>query len=192
MILLYFFRKRIISQYKKLGKTIYTKRDILFTRRLNNYFFVIIQFIFISIIALFLADWSEYYLYSFITDNPYYANTVAQPYSYLLDITGFILYLAYFLSIKMVLFFKSYSRLDITKESLNLVGGSWKEFNKDDILTIEIVPWSFDKIKKIQGMSPLFWKPLIQLKIKENESIYLRTNNAEHLKEDLDNWRNNY
>ena len=188
IVFIFLFKKVMISHYKKIGKTIYTKRDILFSRRLRGMFFVIVQFIFIFIIALFIADWIEFYLYSLIMGNPYYATSVDLPYSRFLELGSFILYLIVFILVKFLILNKVDSRLDVTPNALNFIGGRWEELKKENILNIEIVPWSFNKRKDIKGFSLLFLKPLIKIETDE-KVIYLRTNNAVHLKEDLDKWR---
>jgi len=187
-LFIYIFKTVMLTYYKKQGKVIYTKREILFSRKLTPLFISIIGFIFISIIALSIAAWCEFLLYDLIMGNPYYLSSVKLPYSIFLEIASFLFYIMIFLLIKTFVFSKSYARLDVTKNVLNLLGGQWLEIKKEDILSTEIAPWSLNKTKNIKGKSLLFWKPLVQVITKDDQEIYLRTENAEHLKEDLDAW----
>jgi predicted Zn-dependent peptidase len=185
ILILKFF---ITTYYKRKGVKSYSKREILFSRRLRTKFLVLFEYIFLFIVAMFLSDWGEYILYSIFTGNPYYANTIPLPYSILAELGSLILYFLMIILVKILLFPKGYVHLDVTKDTLNLIGSSWISIKKEEILDIRIVPWSFDKFKDTKGLSLLFLKPLVEVSTKEKK-IYLRTNNAVHLEEDLKSWK---
>ena len=188
VLVLFFVTKTTTLFYQKRGVVFYTKRDILFSRRLRALFIVFLENISIFIIASFIVDWIEFYFYSLIMGDPYYVKSVALPYSRFLELGSAILPLIVFIILRSLILQKVYSRLDVTQNALNFVGGRWEELKKEEILSIEIVPWSLSKLKDTKGFSLLFFKPLIEIETDE-KTIYLRTNNAEYLKEDLDKWR---
>ncbi len=182
-----------IKTYKfinlKKGVTLYTKRDIRFTRRLTNRFFLFLKFILIFMLATLLSEWCEFYFYSILFDNPYHSNTIKQPYSYLVYIMSFLLFFTIFIFLNRILFTKTFTRLDVTDKKLNFVGSSLVCIHKDEIHEIKTVSWSIKKFTKTFGLALLFFKPVVMISTIDGRTIYLRSNNALHLEEDLLNWK---
>lgn len=191
IILIFLFRKSYKYILTKKDRQFYTKREILWNRRLTNPFVSFVKFVFIFMTSIILSEWCEYALYNFLTDDPYFPNHMASPYDYFFNIVSFIWFMIVFLLINHYLFSRSFSRLDITDKSINFIGSRWHEVKKETILSMETVPWSIDKIQNTFGMSLLFFKPLVAIVTTNGRVIYLRSSNAQHLKEDLEKWSKN-
>ena len=50
---------------------------------------------------------------------------------------------------------------------------------------INVVKWSLGKFLKIKGLVLFFWRPLVEVELKNGALYYLRASDANHLKEDL-------
>ena len=187
MFIIYFKAHKLFFVKKD---ALYTLRDIKFSRRLSNRFFSFLFFVIIFLIAAFISGWSEYLFSLLIFNNIYYFETLEPLKFYIYYICSSIwLYIIIILLLTVV--FKNYFvRIDITKERLNLVGGAIKHIDKDQIVDIEIKPFNLKNFIHTAGWSFLFYKPLVKILLHNGQYIYLRASNAQELKTDLLEWKN--
>jgi predicted Zn-dependent peptidase len=159
---------------------------ILFERRLTSKFISFFVILFSIILATFMANWLYYFLSKILPISPLWANGYDTPFSYLIYFVDFLISLAvlYFVIKKFFKWF--YIKLFVTNHTLVLTGAKSKFISIADIRDLEVVPWSISKFAATHGISLLFWKPLLKVTSHQNDAIYLRTKNAEHLKDDLE------
>ena len=87
------------------------------------------------------------------------------------------------------LFKHSFSYLNVIKNHLVFVGRSEVAIKKDDIQEISLVSWDISKLTKTWGVSFLFFKPLVCLRLTNTKTIYIRSSNAKELQDDLTKWK---
>ena len=194
IIVLFIFIFLIIYFYIKIYKfnlkdKLYTQRDVLFTRRLSNRFLSLVKFIFIFFIAVFIADWSEYFLFAEIFGNKNFVASLDNKYIFLAMTLSSIWFMIIFLSLSSIMFKTYYVRMDVTKESLNFVGNNLLSVKRESISEVEKISWSIGKFFTIFGFAFLFFRKLIMVKTVDGKIFYLRTNNANHLLEDILKWK---
>ena len=188
LILLYFYFKLSKYDLQKKG-LLYTHRDILFQRRVSSRFMGFLFFVITIFIVSVLWEWIKYYLSDFIFNDPYYLMTIDVPYSYIFTVLDPFLYVLLFIFIYKKLW-KYYARIDVIDRAIVAVGNRVEVFNKDDIQKIDIVKWKPSYYSHTIGTSFRFWLALVSVKLSNNEIYYIRTTQAEHLKEDLEKWIN--
>lgn len=186
LALVYFKMYRI--DYYKNGLT-YTKRDVVVNRRLSNRFLGFLKFLFAFFLAMLIWEWIKYLFSKFLLGDPYFIYTVNVPYSYVVTVMDGVFSIVVFLIVYRYVF-KYYAHLDIDKENIYLIGNKLTVVSKDMIEKIDVVKWSLSKFMKVIGSVIFFWKPLIEVRLKNGNSFYLRASNAEHLKEDLQKYLN--
>ena len=164
-----------------------SKRDIVFHRRLSSVLIGFIVGLITILIANFMIDWFVYGVSKFLTGNPNYVTAIDAPYSYLGAFVYIILTIFSFAFIYQHLW-HYYANLIVTDKWFLASGTRTLIIAKEDISIIGIVSWKERKKGKTLGFALAFWKPLVSLETKEGECYYLRTSNAEHLKEDLEKW----
>ncbi|WP_324172773.1 M16 family metallopeptidase [Sulfurimonas sp.] len=187
LLAIVYFKMHRIDYYQK-GLT-YTKREVILNRRLSNRFLGFLKFLFVFLLASLIWEWIKYLLSKFLLGDPYFIYTVNVPYSYIVTVMDGIFSIIIFLIIYRYAF-KYYAQLDIDKENMYLIGNNITVVSKDMIEKIDVVKWSISKFIKIIGSAIFFWKPLIEVKLKNGNTFYLRASNAEHLKEDLHKYLN--
>ncbi|MDQ7085927.1 MAG: insulinase family protein [Sulfurovum sp.] len=185
VVIVIYIRGGIIVSKQKGIPIYYTQRDVLLTRRIGNRFVLFWKFIVIFMIAVLLSEWSEYFLFMWIFDNPYYASSVDTPYSYVYSIGSFSYYLILFIVIVRVCCIKSLSRLDMLKEGMFFRGSTSVFIAKNKIDTLSVVPWSWNKVSHTYGIGIRFWKPLLKVTLHDARVLYIRSKDAQHLVEDL-------
>ncbi len=183
LLALVYFKINRIDYYLK-GLT-YTKRDVCFDRRLSNRFLGFLKFLFIFLLSSILWEWIKYMLSLLIMDDPYYLHTVDVPYSYLVTVGDSLISIVIFVVVYRYLF-NYYARMDVSKETIYLVGNRITVIPKEMINKIDVVSWSAGKFTKIRGLVLFFWRPLVKVEMKDGKVFYLRTSAAEHLKEDIE------
>ncbi len=184
MVLLAFvyFRIHRIDYYAKGLR--YTKRDVVLERRLSNRFLGFLEFVVVYLLASFVWEWLKYLLSALLFDDAYYLYTINVPYSYVVTVIDELLLIVLFVLIYRYLF-NYYAHVDVDKENIYLVGNKITVIAKDTIEAISVVKWSPDKYLKIKGLVLFFWKPLVEVRLKNGKIFYLRAGNATHLEEDL-------
>ncbi len=187
LLAIVYFKMHRIDYYKK-GLT-YTKREVILNRRLSNRFLGFLKFLFVFLLASLIWEWIKYLFSKFLLGDPYFVYAVNVPYSYIVTVMDGIFPIIIFLIIYRYAF-KYYAHLDIDKQNIYLIGNKINVVSKDMIEKIDVVKWSFTKSMKVMGSVIFFWKPLIEVKLKDGNSFYLRASNAEHLKEDLHKYLN--
>ena len=184
--LIYIIKK--VSSIKVLnGGLSYTHRDVLVTRRLTNVFISFIIVTFMVFVSIFVSEWSSYYIYLALFNNPHFLYTLEEPYSLFVNVIDFIFFIFIYILLSLTLFKNYYVKIDVTQDSLYIVGNRVISIDKDAIIKIEKVSWSMDKFLHICGVSILFFKPLVMIQHK-NGVCYLRSKNASELEEDLNKW----
>jgi len=182
LLLVYFKLNRIDYWAKGLH---YTKRDLLFDRRLSNRFLGFLLFIFVLIMSTWAWEWIKFGVFKLLTGDPYYPMTVDVPYSYVVSVLDAVLMIVFFAAVYKF-GFSYYARLDAGEEALYLVGNNIAVLDKKRIEKVDVVRWSPDKFFKIKGSALLFWKPLTMITMTNGQKLYLRSGNAAHLKEDIE------
>jgi len=184
-VLLFAFFKMHTINWKK-GPLFYTQREVIFTRRLMTRFDSFSYFVVMLYLSEVIAAWSEYLILGRVN----YFKIVDVPMSYLINIIDYIVYLVIFILIGRYLFAHFYVRLDITCNNINFVGTTHSYIDKKRILSVSSVSYSPRYYFKTYGTSILFLKPLVKIETIDNKVIYLRAKNAEHLVEDILEWKN--
>ncbi len=186
LLFLFVYLRLSYIDLKKHGM-LYTKRDIVMHRRLSNRFVGFMLFLFVFLLSSIIWEWLKYLLSKYLMGDPYWLMTIDVPYSYIPTILDPILNLTIFVIIYRT-FFHYYARIDVTEERIYAIGNRVKAFPKTEIKKIGISPWKRSHFKRMLGTSLRFWKPVVALKMKNGEIWYLRSDNAEHLEEDLMKW----
>jgi len=171
---------------KKHG-ILYTKREIVMHRRLSSRFVGFMLFIIVFLLASIIWEWLKYLLSKYLMGDPYWIKTIDVPYSYIFTILEPIFNLTIFVVLYRT-FFHYYARIDVTEETLYTIGNRVKALPKAEIQEITATPWKRSYYKNTLGTSLRFWRPVLQIKMQNGDMWYLRTNNAEHLEEDLIKW----
>ena len=166
----------------------YTHRDVVMQRRVSNRFVGFLILFTTMIVTSILLEWIQYLLFYAFMGNPYYIFTINVPYSYLATILDTLSYLILFVILYIALW-RYYARMELTNDTIYIIGNRVLILKRSDIVDISIAPWSIKLYRDIIGSSLLFWKPLVQVKLKDGSSRYLRASNATHLAEDLEKWR---
>ena len=186
-ILFYIFFAR--WQQRRKGIT-YSHRDIIFQRRLSSPFTSFVVFLLTALIAIISYEWIKYLLLKLLFDDPEWMMTITPPYSYLITLLDSMGYFIWFFVLYYYLWHYS-ARLTVLKSKIVLFGNKTMAIEKNNIEKLNIVtPKDREKGVKTYGFSWRFWKPLVTLVCKNGKRCYLRTSNAQHLKEDLEKWLN--
>lgn len=167
-----------------LKKSSYPNREIILTRRVSSRFFSVLFFLLASFIALIIFEWSGYIFETLILNNRNFILSIDSFYAYIIEIA--ILTILFILSL-ITIFRFYFAKLELTKNTIYIIGTRIISIKKEDIKKIEKVNWSLEKFFKICGFSFLFFKDLVLIETNEGE-FYLRTSNAKHLEEDLLKW----
>lgn len=182
-ILLYFNILRTFH-FKRYGKFI--KREIRFSRRVSNRFMSFLVFVWLLFLSTLLWEWSKYLFSFLILGDPYYLYTIDVPYSYLVTLLDMVFSIGYF-----ILLYRWYNyqiSLEVFDNHLYIMGSQYRHIKKSDILSFEITKRKEARYKYIIGTNFFFWRPLLKMQCKEGKVYYFRTNNAQHLLEDLSQW----
>lgn len=185
MILLFalvYFKMNRIDYYAK-GLS-YTKRDLLIDRRLSNRFLGFFKILFVFLLSSFAWEWIKYLASTYMMGDPYCLFTVDVPYSYVVTVSDAVFGIILFLVIYRYMF-NYYAHADVTKDAIYLVGNRITVIEKEMIEKINVAKWSLDKFLKTKGLALFFWRPLVEVELKNGVIYYLRASDANHLKEDL-------
>lgn len=156
------------------------KRKVILKRRLTNWFGIFLIAVLIGIVSELVDEWVEYLL-SVINPELYDI-----PLSYLFFILEAIIdiVITYFV---LKLFFRwFYLTLFVTDDQLILSGVNERYIDLDRIKKLEVVPYFPRPWGKIYGNSFLFWRKLLKITLDDGEELYIRSFNANHLKEDIE------
>ena len=163
-------------------------REVLLSRRVSNRFLGFLYFMFIFLFASLMWAWIQYLFFTYVMGDINFKYTIDVPYSYLLTAGDMIMSIVIFLLLCRYIF-RYWAKLEVTADALCLVGHRMKSIPKEDITDIQVVRWSIVKSFKSIGISILFWKPLVQLSLKDGSIYYIRSSNAIFLEKHLQQWR---
>ena len=183
-LLLYFLFIRY--DLKKRG-LIYTQRDIVLQRRISSRFMGFLVFIFTSFLASLVEDWSFYLFSKWITADPFYLRTIDVPQSYIATILHPLVYMLFFFIIYRTVW-HYWARMNVLNDNIVLLGNRVMGVSKEQIEQLSVVLPKERKDGKTLGIMFRFWKPLLKIELKNGMHYYIRTSNAQHLKEDLQKW----
>jgi len=160
-------------------------KRIMFERRLTSRFISLLVIISAIFISALITEWIYYFVTKALPIGYLWKSNYDAPLSYIQYLLDFIISLLvlYFVVKKLYSWF--YIKLFITDDSLILSGVKNIKIATDDIKDINITKWKPSLFTKVYGLSPLFWKPLVEITLKNNTKIYVRAKNAKHLKDDL-------
>lgn len=183
-LLLYFNLHHIDRVVNNLTST---HRDIIISRRLSNRFLGFLYFVFIFLVASLIWGWLEHLFLKYIVGDVHYLYTIDVPYSYLWTLLDILITIIAFVIFSRYVF-KYWAKLEVTSNTLYIVGHRVKTIAKEEIVGIKVEPWNIVKTIKSYGISILFWKPVLKISLKNGQVIYLRSKNARYLEEDLEKW----
>ena len=162
------------------------KEDILFKRNLTNIFIMFLVFALSIIAAVIISEWVKYAIIKLLNVDILKVQYFGTPLDYLYTILDFLLFMAIYILLFRYLFSWLYTKLFVTKDSIILAGGKAKIINLNDIDSLEVVPWSIDKIKDIYGLALLFFRKLLKITTKDGKVFYIRAKDANRLKDELE------
>ena len=118
--------------------------------------------------------------------DPRWMMTVDVPYSYILTLIDAFGYLVWFFLLYFYLW-RYYARLYVLHDKIVVIGNRVAVIEKSRIEQVDVAAWQTRRKGAVTfGTAWRFWKPLTALYCKEGEVCYLRTDNAAHLKEDIE------
>jgi predicted Zn-dependent peptidase len=187
-LFLFFFAyfKLFTWDRKKYGIT-YTQRDIILQRRVSSRFFGFSILVMMMFLSMILWEWFKYLLFKILFADPYYLQTIDVPWSYLATLLDPLCYVTLTIVLYRLLW-RYYARIDVTRDTLYAVGNRILAIPRESIASIGIADWREAKRAWTIGDVFRFWKPLVRLTLKDGKTYYLRSTNAEHLREDLERW----
>ncbi len=162
------------------------RRNIRMQRRLTGLFLSVLMIFSSIIFAGILTAWLVYFVLKVLPISYLWVNGYDMPTSYIVYLIDFAFSLLITYIVIKLFFNWLYIKLYVTEHSLILSGVKNKYIKHQDIKSFEIVPWKLSLWREIHGMSLLFWKPLLKVTSNHNDVVYLRANNVEHLKYDLE------
>lgn len=184
LFIIYFWLYRIDL---KGFRMMYTQRDIIMQRRLTNRFVGFLIFVFILLLSSTVWEWGKYLISKYLLGDPFYLTTIDVPYSYIFTTLDPVFYLFVFILLYRYLF-SYYARLDVVENAMYAIGSKVKVFPKEEIESVDVVPWSIKNCRKTIGSMVRFWKPLVRINMKDGSAYYIRAPQAEYLKEDIGKW----
>lgn len=182
LFLVLYFNLHHIDRMKNNLKC--THRSIVISRRLSNRFLGFLYAVFIWLISTLIWGWIKHLFSKYIVGDAHYLYTIDVPYSYFWTLSDMIITIVIFVIFSRYVF-KYWAKLEVTSDALCIVGHRVKSISKKEIESIKVEPWNIVKSIKSYGTSILFWRPVLQISLKNGQVIYLRSRNAKHLAEDL-------
>jgi len=173
----------IYSLIKFYGADI-NKRKVKFHRRVSNRFTSFTIILLSLMIGAWIYEWLMYGLLQFTTVTAF-LDTYDIPVAYFIMIADFLASLLVLYIVVKKLFPWFYTKMLITENTMTFVGAKSKYIPLKDIAYCDITPWSPRLWGKIHGVSLFFWRPLLKIVLNQGEELYIRSTNAQHLKEDL-------
>ncbi len=160
------------------------KRKVVMRRSLTNWFTIFLIAILIGIVTEFADQWVEYLISKIYPIYPSYYDI---PTSYLFFIIEMIVDIFITYIVIKTLFRWFYLSLFVTTDhQLILSGANPRAIDLDRIKSLEVTPYFPRPWGKVYGNALLFWRKLLKITLDDGEEIYLRSSNAKHLKEDLE------
>jgi hypothetical protein len=166
---------------------LFTQRDVRFVRRISSRFTGAVVIILSYLIAALAETWIVYLFGKWILHDPYWVERIDVPLGHAVWFLELFLFLALFLAF-YYLMWRYYAKLIVTDDKLIALGNRVLTIDKDQIADIEVVPAKERKWRQTLGTMLRFYKPVVKLTLKDGSAFYLRSANAEHLKEDLEKW----
>ncbi|RBQ31921.1 hypothetical protein CRU92_03910 [Arcobacter sp. FW59] len=173
-----------VYKIKKRKQNIrYTKREIIFERRISSKFITISIFIVVALLEL----WISYFLDRFFVDYSFPENWL------ILFVYHIVLYFIIYITILWTVFAWYYTRIEVTQNRLNFIGFNFKSIKKEEILEVNIVKSSFVNYIKPNSVigSTFYYRKLVEIKLKDHSIIKIHIKNPIHLQEDIIKWLNN-
>jgi hypothetical protein len=176
-------RKRELKQ-KGL---IFTQRDIVFQRRVSSRFTGFLIITVTIILAIVLNEWVLYFGFKWLTGDPYYLRSIDVPWGYLFSLIDPLMYMLIFFILYRILW-RYYAKLIVIDDAIVAVGNRVLPICKETIAQVEVVPFRERRYGRTIGTMLRFYKPLVKLTLKDGSVYFIRSANAEHLREDLEKW----
>ncbi len=190
LVVLFFFIVGYVGLYgwqlRKQGIRL-TQRDIRFQRRLSSRFMGFLILTATIIIASLGFEWIKYLFSKWVMGDPYWLLTLDVPYSYVATVLDAFVFLLWFFWL-YVLLWRYYARIIVTDEYIIATGNRVVAIPKAQIASIAVVPAKERRWRRTLGTMFRFWKPVAKVVLQNGEHYYLRSGNAEHLREDLQKW----
>jgi predicted Zn-dependent peptidase len=161
-------------------------KRIMFERRLTNRFLSFWIILSAIVISAIITEWILHFVTTSLPISHLWSSGYDAPLSYIVYLLDFIISVAVLYVVVKKLYKWFYTKLFITDSNLIISGVKSRYINTKDIESIETVKWNPSLIGQVHGISLLFWKPLLKIVSQNKNEIYIRTNNAEHLKDDLE------
>ena len=188
MMLLFILLYILFIKYDLKQKgLIYTHRDIVLQRRISSRFMGFLLILFTSIMASLIQEWSFYLVSKWITGDPFYLRTIDVPQSYIATALSPLVYMLFFFIIYRTLW-HYWARINVLNDKIVILGNRVMGIPKEQIEQLSVVLPKERKGGKTLGIMFRFWKPLLKMELKDGKHYYIRTSNAQHLKEDLYKW----
>lgn len=165
----------------------FTHRDIVFQRRVSSRFTGFIIITFTIIVALILSDWVIYFAFKWLTGDPYYLKSIDVPWGYLFSLIDPLTYMLIFFLLYRTLW-RYYAKLIVIDDAIVAVGNHVLPIRKEMVERVEVVPFKERQYSRTIGTMLRFYKPLVKLTLKDGSVYFIRSTNAQHLKEDLEKW----
>jgi len=166
---------------------IFTQRDIVFQRRVSSRFTGFLVIAVTVILAIVLNEWVLYFGFKWLTGDPYYLRSIDVPWSYLFSLIHPLMYMLIFFILYRVLW-RYYAKLIVIDDAIVAVGNRVLPIRKETIAQVEVVPFRERRYGRTIGTMLRFYKPLVKLTLKDGSVYFIRSANAEHLREDLEKW----
>jgi len=183
LLSIYLYHRWILKREGAL----FTQLDVRFVRRISSRFTGAVVIILSYLIATLAETWIVYLFGKWILHDPYWVERIDVPLGHAVWFLELFLFLALFLAF-YYLMWRYYAKLIATDDKLIALGNRVLTIDKDQIADIEVVPARERKWRHTLGTMLRFYKPVVKLTLKDGSLFYLRSANAEHLKEDLEKW----
>ncbi len=174
-ISLFFFVKFITAKVPK--------RKVRLKRTLTNWFGIVLIAIIMSIFIEFFDEWILFFLSKLYPVKPEFYD-IPKAYLFFFILLVIDIVVSYFVIKKLFSWF--YMKLYITDKEMILSGPKAKYIPLDQIKSFEVASYSPLLWSKIYGNAFFFWRKLLKVVLKNGKVGYLRSSNATHLKEDLE------
>ncbi len=188
LIFIVLYRRYYASLLKRKG-LYFTQRDIIFQRRCSSRFIGFLVFAITIIAAIVLQEWVSYLLFWWIQGDPYYPKRLDAPWSFIVKSAEFLIYTAIFLA--LISLWRYYAKIVVTKNALIAIGSRILPIKRDEIESVKAVPFKESRFTNRVGTFLRFYKPLVEVLLKDGRRYYIRSANARHLSEDLTGWLSN-
>ena len=189
LILVLFFVVYIVLIRREMRQkgVIFTQRDVVFQRRVSSRFTGFLIVMVTVILAIILNEWVLYLGSKWFTGDPYYLRSIDVPWGYLFSLIDPLMYMLIFFLLYRSLW-RYYAKIVVIGDAIVAIGNHVLPIRKGTIAQVEVVPFKERRYGRTIGTMLRFYKPLVKLTLKDGSVYFIRSANAEHLREDLEKW----